>query len=182
MPSHLGFHINELADKAAGSPPIGPFPTLHMTIASCLRDNRAAVVHKWRQVWQTFSANKELHLKKKKKEILPNAWDGKGKFFMRLSENMMQYSWFTRLVSGHTPTGEFRRRFFPTKPRRCTRFTRYQSHSHLLTECPRYISKFSSMVAFHVSENNTNKIVTFLKDNPLAFTFEDEPIDLYEPP
>ena len=107
MPSHLGFHINELADKVAGSPPIGPFPAPHMTIASRVRDNKASIVHKWRHVWQTFAANKELRLKKKKKQILPNAWDGKSKFFMWLTQDMTQYSWFTRLVSGHAPTGEF---------------------------------------------------------------------------
>ena len=34
MPSHLGFHINKLADQAANSLPIGPFPAPHMTISN----------------------------------------------------------------------------------------------------------------------------------------------------
>ena len=34
MPSHLGFHINELADKVADALLTGPFPAPHMTIAS----------------------------------------------------------------------------------------------------------------------------------------------------
>ena len=34
MPSHLRFHINELADKAADITLIGPFPEPHMMIAS----------------------------------------------------------------------------------------------------------------------------------------------------
>ena len=120
-------------------------------------------------------------LKKKKKVILPNAWDGKDKYFMKIMGSPILFSRFMRMVSGHAPTGEFRSQFFPDEPHGCTCFATYQSHAHLLSECPKYISKFSSMIAFHSAENNTNKIITFLKDNPQAFTFEDEPIDLYEP-
>ena len=77
MPSHLGFHINELADKAADTTPIGPFPAPHMTIASHIRDNKASIVSNWRATWLPFAECKALHLKKKKKVLLPNAWDGK---------------------------------------------------------------------------------------------------------
>ena len=51
MPSHLGFNINELADKVADINPIGPFPLPHMTIASCIRDNKASIIHEWHAVW-----------------------------------------------------------------------------------------------------------------------------------
>ena len=49
MLSHLGFSINELADKAADVTPIGPFPFPTPTIASRIRANRAFIVHKWCQ-------------------------------------------------------------------------------------------------------------------------------------
>ena len=182
MPSHLGFHINKLADKAAGSLPIGPFPNPIETITSCIRHNRAAVVNKWRQAWRPFAVTKRLQLKFKKKQVLPNAWDSKSKIFMCHAHDIVTYSRFNRLVTGHAPTGEFRQRFFPHEPQSCTCFARFQSHAHLLTECPKYISKFSSMISFHVSNKNANKILTFLKDNPTAYTFEDKPIDLYDPP
>ena len=180
MPSHLGFDINELADKAADITPIGPFPALHMTIASCIQDNKASIIHEWRAFWQPFAERKALRLKNKKKVILPNAWDGKDKYFMKMTGNPVLFSHFMRMVSGHVPTGEFHSRFFPNEPRGCTCFAAYQSHAHLLSECPKYISKFSSMIAFHVAHKNTNKIISFLKRNPQAFTFEDEPIDIYD--
>ena len=153
-----------------------------MTIASRIRNNKASVIHEWHALWRPFAERKALRLKNNKKVILPNAWDGKDKYFMRMMGNPVLFSRFMRTISGHAPTSEFRSRFFPHEPRGCTCFAAYQSHAHLLTECPKYLSKFSSMIAFHTADKNTNKIIVFLKDNPQAFTIEDEPIDIYEPP
>ena len=38
------------------------------------------------------------------------------------------------------------------------------------------------MIAFNKTHNNTTKIFRYLKENPDAFTFVDEPIDIYDPP
>ena len=89
MLSHLGFAINELADKAADTSPIGPFPFPHPTIASRIRANKALAVHKWCDSWAPFAAAKALVLKKKKKILLPNAWDGKDKLFMQRAGDMV---------------------------------------------------------------------------------------------
>ena len=75
MPSHLGFLLNELADKAAETAPIGPPAFPHHTLASRLWFNRSLVVTEWRTMWAAFAASKALKLK----IIKPNAWDGKGK-------------------------------------------------------------------------------------------------------
>ena len=182
MPSHLGFEINELADKAAEMTPIGPPPFPRHTLASRIRHNRSFLIAEWWGVWAPFAGTKAPKLKKKKKILLPNAWDGKGKQFISLAGDMVTFSRFTRLVSGHAPTGEFQQCFFPHEPRGCTCFEQFLSQSHLLMECPKYSFKFSSMFAFNVANNNTNKIFRFLKENPTAFTFDDEPIDIYEPP
>ena len=88
---------------------------------------------------------------------------------------------FTHLILGHAPTGEYQRRFFPHKPRGCTCFTCKQTHAHLLTECLKYSHKFASIIAFNKADNNTAAILTYLQKNPTTFTFEDEPIDLFEP-
>ena len=109
--------------------------------------------------------------------MMPHTWDGKGKQFISLAGDIATFSRFTRLVSGHAPTGEFRQCFFPQEPRGCTCFEQFQSQSHLLTECPKY----SFMLAFNISDDNTNKSFRFLKENPTAFTLEDEPIDVYKP-
>ena len=182
MPSHLGFALNELADKAAEVTPIGPPPFPRNTLASRIRFNRSLVITEWRTVWTTFADMKALKLKKKKQHFAPNAWDGKGKQFTRLLSDITMFSHFTRLVSGHAPTGKFRQRFFPNELCGCTCLEVFQSQAHLLTECPKYTFKFSSMNAFNVADNNTNKIFRYLKENPTAFTFEDEPIDIYDPP
>ena len=176
----MGFHINELADSLADVSIIGPMP-FH-TIASHIRHNRSLAVTEWRKEWQTFAGRKELILKKKRKPILPHAWDGNGKQFIKLAGDIVTLSRFTRLVSGHAPTGDYRERFFPAEPRGCTCFQTEQTQSHLLVECPKYFKKFSSMISFHLANDNTAKIFKFLKDNPTAFTFEDEPIDIYDPP
>ena len=49
-------------------------------------------------------------------------------------------------------------------------------------ECPKYISLFASLIAFHKADNNITAIFKYLTKNPTAFTFTDEPIDVYEPP
>ena len=125
-----------------------------------------------------FANSKELVLKKKRKPMLPHAWDSNGKQFIKIAGDITLYSRFIRLVSGHAPIGEYRSRFFPNEPRGCTCFEEYQTRSHLLVECPNYSNKFSSMYAFHVTNNNVHKIFTYLKDNPTAFTFDDEPKDI----
>ena len=104
MPSHLCFIINELVDKAAGVVPVGPFPFPQPTIVSRIRANKAAIVHEWREAWKPFAHAKALVLKKKKKILLPNAWDGKDKLLMKLSTDIIQFSCFTWLISGHAPT------------------------------------------------------------------------------
>ena len=182
MPSHIGFHINELADSLADVSIIGPVPFPAHNIVSHIRHNRSLAVIEWRKEWQTFAKHKELILKKKRKPILLHAWDGNGKQFIKLAGDIVTFSRFTRLVSGHAPTGDYRERFFPAEPCGCTCFQPEQTWSHLLVKCPKYSHKFSSMIAFHLANNNTSKIFKFLQDNPTAFTFEDEPIDVYELP
>ena len=182
MPSHLGFQINEMADALADQKVVGPAPFPAHNIASRIRHNRSLAVQEWRTEWQRFADSKVLTLKKKRKPILPHAWDSNGKQFIKMAGNIVTYSRFIRLVSGHAPTGEYRAHFFPNEPRGCTCFSDYQTRSHLLVECPKYSKKFSSMFFFHVANNNVHKIFAYLKDNPTAFTFEDEPIDIYDPP
>lgn len=60
-------------------------------------------------------------------------------------------------------------------------FQHEQTHAHLLTECPKYSHKFASLTTFNKADNNTAAIFKFLRNNPTAFTFEDEPINLYDP-
>ena len=184
--SHLGFPINELADAAAASPPMGPYPEPVHSSASRIRLNKGKVVTEWRAKWASFAQTKNLTLKTKagsrKRVMLPDAWDSKGKKFMSKAGDIATFSRFTRLISGHAPTGEYRQCFFPQEPVGCTCFTHFQSHQHLLTECPKYISRFSSLLAYYHADNNVAHIFKYLQKNPSAFTFEDEPIDIFEPP
>ena len=108
MPSHLGFHINELADSLADIPVIGPVQFPVHTVASRIRHNRALTVIEWRKDWAKFADRKELKLKKKRKTIMPHAWDNNGKQFLQLASNITSFSRFTRLISGHAPTGDYR--------------------------------------------------------------------------
>lgn len=108
VPSHIGFPINKLADSAAGSKPVGPFPYPIETIASRIRRNHGLVISEWRPKWHKFISSKQLHLKKKQKPLLPNCWDGKGKIFITTANTIEMFSRFTRLISEHAPTGEYR--------------------------------------------------------------------------
>ena len=182
MPSHIGFNINELADALADVPIIGPKPWPALNIAARIRHNRSLAVVEWRKEWQPFANRTALVLKKKRKVIMPQAWDGQGKQFLKQAGDIVTLSRFTRLVSGHAPTGEYRAQFFPDEPRGCTCLHEAQTRSHLLVDCPKYSPKFSSMISFHLANDNTSKVFKFLKDNPTAFTFDDEPIDIYDPP
>ena len=95
MPSHLGFPLNELADIAAEQSPEGPHALPQQLIASRIRHNRSLVVNEWRHVWRPFANSKELKLKKKNKPYIPNAWDGKGKQFTKLANDITLFSRFT---------------------------------------------------------------------------------------
>ena len=75
MPSHLGFDINEHADLLADVPIIGPAPFPVHNIASRIRYNCALVVNEWRTTWAAFAERKDLKLKKKRKPMVPHAWD-----------------------------------------------------------------------------------------------------------
>ena len=66
MPSHLGFPLNELADKAAEHMPAGPHAFPQHSMASRIRLNRSLIINEWRQSWRPFNASKELQLKKKR--------------------------------------------------------------------------------------------------------------------
>ena len=174
VPSHLGFHINELADAAAGNPPIGPLLAPLHSSSSRLHQNKGRVIAKWRLKWSTFAATKLLTLKLKKKNkkttLLPNAWNAKGKRFMTLAGDMVAFSQFTQLISGHPPTGEYWWCFSPQELRGCTCFMCKQTHTHLPMECPKYTSKFSSLIAFHKADNNTSFMSITTAD--LSFFFK----------
>ena len=92
MPSHLGFGINEMADSLADQKVTGPAPFPAHNIASRIRHNRSLAIQEWRAEWRNFATTKALTLKKKKKAIMPHAWDSNGKQFVKLAEDITLYS------------------------------------------------------------------------------------------
>ena len=94
----------------------------------------------------------------------------------------MLVSCFTQAITNHTPTGEYCTRFFPNKNVACQCGAELQTCAHILCECPRYRILFPSLHSFYTGRNNFNKLVKFLQNNETAFTFEDAPVDLDDPP
>ncbi|KAH9894485.1 hypothetical protein C8Q73DRAFT_646946 [Cubamyces lactineus] len=91
---------------------------------------------------------------------------------------------FIRCVTAHAPTGHYRDRFRPqhAEPTLCTLHTgrpAYHTREHVLFKCDKYVRRYrhSSIEDFLQSLDPFYDIEQFLRDNPLAFSFDDAPRD-----
>ena len=83
-----------------------------------------------------------------------------------------------RLILNHAPTGEYRARFFPYEETTCNWCNTTQTRPHIIFRCTHYQRPPSLTEGFfRAASDPVPLIVTFLKDNPSAFTFEDAPLN-----
>ena len=183
VPSHSGFALNEHANNSMKSPFIGPVPPKSSSLSSAICTNKAIAILAWHAQFAIFQARKRLILKKRKKQTLPSAWNSAGnRFISILHDNPSLVSRFTRAVTNHAPTGKYCLMFFPQQLSLCPYRAPLQSREHILCECPRYSAHFLSLQSFYTGRDNLNKLTKFLQDNPSAFTSEDAPLELNDPP
>ena len=74
----------------------------------------------------------------------------------------------TCLITNHAPTGEYRKRFFLNKLRACPcQKALVETRHHILYKCERHKQSWNPL------RRSINDIITFLKFNPRAFSFQD---------
>ena len=86
---------------------------------------------------------------------------------------------FSRACLNHAPIGSFRTRFFPDEPTDCPWCGVLQTRWHIL----RYYEKYrrpqwwrhDAEHDFLIRKESFSDMVSFLDDNPSAFTFADAP-------
>lgn len=83
----------------------------------------------------------------------------------------------SRLIVNHAPIGEYRSRFFPTKPSNCPRCGVLETRHHILNSCPRYVRprRMGFVEFLKNSAEPIPELVRFLARNPTSFTFADAP-------
>ena len=183
VPRHSGFLLNKHVDQSMKPLFIGPIPPKVLLLSSAIHFNKAQAISTWRSQFVLFQQGKSLMLKQNKKILLPSAWNNtSNRFLTATNNNQALLSQFTRSVTNHAPIGEYRLHFFLQEPTTCPCGVPIQSREHILCECPRYCSHFSSIASFYVGCNNFKTLVKFLTDNETSFTFEDAPVTLDDPP
>ena len=87
VPSHLGFVLNKHADKSMKEAFIGPAPSRTVSLNSAIKEHKAKAVTAWRQQFSQFQNHKPLVLKRKRKPILPSAWNTASNHFLSALDN-----------------------------------------------------------------------------------------------
>ncbi|KIL54734.1 hypothetical protein M378DRAFT_18607 [Amanita muscaria Koide BX008] len=100
------------------------------------------------------------------------------RFIEDTGNNIHLLARFTRTLTGHAPTGEYRKRWHPELPGLCRVDNTPHTRIHVLTECTKYDDLFYSYRAVTEYDDSYHTFIDFLKKNPTAFSFEDAP---YEP-
>ena len=183
VPSHEGFPLNKHTDNSIKEPFIGPPPPIHQSPASAIWLHKASAISSWHAKFAVFQAMHPITLKKKQKALMLSAWNPASHRFLNIAgQDQEVITQFTRAITGHAPTGEYRLRFFPDQPFHCPCGAPIQTRDHILHECPRYVDRLRSLTYIHKGSNNFKQITEMIKANVSAFTFEDAPPTIDLPP
>ena len=115
-----------------------------------------------------------LDLKGKGVPLQPMYLKNGGPWLASFGESLSMMTRATRCVTGHAPSGEYRRRFFPGEPFWCLDCPTgpVQTRGHILNHCKRY-----TRVDGVYYPMDSVELVDFLRTNESAFSFADAPLD-----
>ena len=149
-----------------------------------ISQQRRAMELQWQERFRdhTYRGSQWLPIRRKKKRFKPALTKAAWNFFHELAKGESSHlSRIAHVLTNHAPTGEYRTRFFPNEPTDCPQCDRraLQTRTHILTECPGYVNKFSSLTDWGHNRRNDKALTGFLDRNPSAFTFSDVPLDVH---
>jgi hypothetical protein len=184
-PLHSGIEGNDRADRltkrgAALAPTVPP----RILLSNFVNDFTKRMTVHWRTLFasQSFKGQQWLPIRQKKKVFRPAVRNKAAtRFFLDLADNDIgTLSRMARAITNHTPTGEYRRRFYPDRDYSCpTCPQRVQTRTHILCHCSRYSSLCSSLTSWSRDRKNDKSWKLFFQRNPSAFTFGDLPDDVH---
>ena len=176
-PSHKGIEGNEICDKMAKEEAEKKMTIDYTSLSKYREAVRVGGQIQWRKMasMRTYTGSKFLHMKYGSKRIYPSLGAAKKRFINAVDDDTVLFSRLTRTISGHAPIGSYRQTFFPDKNPLCQIHPVIQSRNHVLFRCHKYSRKFDEFTF----KNNLESLVSFIKDNIHAFTFEDLG---YDPP
>ena len=184
-PSHEGIIGNERVDQLTKAG-LGLCPTNPPLIlrSHFLSIHRRRAERDWQRRWKdiTYRGSQWLPIRRNKKVFKPSFAKTSRNWFHNMAKGDASHlSRIAHVLTNHAPTGEYRMRFFPDEPTACPRCDEnaLQMRRHILTECPGYVSTFSSMTDWGKNRRNDKALMGFLEKNPSAFTFMDCPLDVH---
>lgn len=187
-PSHTGIRFKERTDKLASTfAEPGGIPT-GLLRQHFIEDStkEAEALWKLRSRLSTYKGRQWLAVRRKKKAFVPKIRDKNAKnFFLDLADNdMTTMAQIMRAITNHAPTGEYystRAERFPDKKTLCTNCSLavIQTRRHIFTECTKYTNRFPSIRFWTNKKNNSESLKSFLRENPMAFSFSDVPPDIH---
>ncbi|KAF8622328.1 hypothetical protein AX15_007106 [Amanita polypyramis BW_CC] len=145
-PAHMDVQENELVDSLASEVIIKDEES-KMTLESEIRHIKIDKYNKWNKATRQYNAlgHGYLALKYKGHQIGPSLGTRKKVFIEASNDNIKMMARLTRLITNHTPMGEYQQRIFPAENRQCNYEGEFQSRTHILTKCVRYTSKFKNL-------------------------------------
>ncbi|KAF8668223.1 hypothetical protein AX14_006194 [Amanita brunnescens Koide BX004] len=185
VPSHQGIAGNERADELTKAGlRLCPTNPPHILRSHFLSKHKRLAEHDWQQRWKdtTYRGSQWLPIRRNKKVFKPSFAKTSRNFFHNAAKGESSHlSRIAHVLTNHAPTGEYRTRFFPNEPTSCPHCDEdtLQTRSHILTECPWYVDKFSSITDWGKNRRNDKALIGFLDKNPSAFTFMDSPLDVH---
>ena len=184
-PSHSVIEGNDRTDRLTKTgAAIAPHVPPRLLLSNFISDHAKRMTLHWRILAssRSFKGQQWLPIRHKKKPFKPAIRNkAASNFFYALSGNdIVTMSRMAHALTNHAPTGEYRQRFHPTLENECpTCPGRFQSHTHILFYCPRYVPLSSSLTNWRCDRHNDKSWKNFFTRNVSAFTFGDLPDDVH---
>jgi len=136
----------------------------------CRKEECDSLVNLWKMYFQAtdWKGRQFLDLTDDKGAIIEPAYTKGGAWLKNFQNSPSLCARATRMITNYAPTGEYRQRFFPNKPRNCPcDKTTFETREHIIFNCPLYDK------SWRLIDNTLKFHLTFLELNPRAFCFQD---------
>ncbi|KZV67102.1 hypothetical protein PENSPDRAFT_540433, partial [Peniophora sp. CONT] len=175
-PGHVGLELNELVDgdvkDAAHTLPQRPYRS-HAFILQGIRHDAVST-------WRTYASDSAFRgrgfLTGRGPITLSDRLKTKNTMMDLAGGSNTSMARLVRATTNHAPTGEFRTKFFPHEPSRCscTQFLYYtQTRQHILHSCSRYLRDPELHDRLRQAKDPVPLLHDFLNANPNAFSYGD---------
>ncbi|KAF8621969.1 hypothetical protein AX15_007368 [Amanita polypyramis BW_CC] len=162
-PAHMNVKENEYVDALTNNIVVEERDQ-STTLASEVRRIQINEFDQWNRATKQYNhlGHQYLRLKYKGKRIGPSLGQRKKAFIEASNDNINLMSRLTQIITNHAPTGEFRKRFFPTESQMCNFDGEFHSRTHILTKCTQYEGRFKNLEYLCRRKDGLERLSKFL--------------------